>query len=227
VTAPRRPDREAPRERGEGGRSSAAAPRPRATGAAGEASSFYFERDFARHAVRVLPGEFFVAAEDVVLSTVLGSCVAACLWEPQLRIGGMNHFLLPGEDGGADPLSESGRYGVFAMEQLINELLKRGARRSALEAKVFGGGHVMRRFTTLTVGTRNAEFVLRFLAAEGIRVTAQDLKDIHPRRVAFFPHSGRALCRHLKRADAALIAEERDYSAALVRKPPAGDVELF
>jgi len=208
-------------------RVAAESPRPRATGAAGEARTFYFERGFSRHAVKVLPGEFFVAAEDVVLSTVLGSCVAACLWDPALRIGGMNHFLLPGDDGGADPLSESGRYGVFAMEQLINQLLKRGARRDALQAKVFGGGHVLRGFTTLTVGTRNAEFVLRFLAAEGVRVTAQDLNDVHPRRVAFFPHSGRALCRHLKQADAALIAQERDYSAALARKPPAGDVELF
>jgi chemotaxis protein CheD len=206
--------------------SAADAPRPRASGAAGEARTFYFERDFGRHAVKVLPGEFFVAAEDVVLSTVLGSCVSACIWDPTLKIGGMNHFLLPGE-AGADPLSDSGRYGVFAMEQLINELLKRGARRSALEAKVFGGGHVMRNFTTLTVGTRNAEFVLRFLATEGIRVVSRDLEDIHPRRVAFFPYTGRALCKHLRQADSALIAEEQSYSAALTRKPVAGDVELF
>jgi len=211
--------------------SSSDLPRPRGTGAAGEARTFYFERDFDRHAVKLLPGEFFVASDDVVLSTVLGSCVSACIWDPTLRIGGMNHFLLPGEavPGGAatDPFSESGRYGVFAMEQLINALLKRGARRSALEAKVFGGGHVMRNFTTITVGSRNAEFVLRFLGTEGIRVVAQDLKDFHPRRVAFFPYSGRALCKHLKQADQALIAEEQSYSAALARKPPAGDVELF
>jgi chemotaxis protein CheD len=202
-------------------------PRPRSTGAAGEAGTFYFERDFGRHAVKVLPGEFFVAAEDVVLSTVLGSCVAACIWDPRLKIGGMNHFLLPGEAGGSDPMSDSGRYGVFAMEQLINELLKRGARRNALEAKVFGGGHVMRNFTTITVGTRNAEFVLRFLGTEGIRVVSQDLKDVHPRRVAFFPHTGRALCKHLKQADSALIAEEQRYSAKLTTRPVAGDVELF
>lgn len=202
-------------------------PRPRGRGAAGEARTFYFERDFSRHAVKVLPGEYFVAAEDVVLSTVLGSCVSACIWDPGLRIGGMNHFLLPGEGAGVDPMSDSGRYGVFAMEQLINELLKRGARKSALEAKVFGGGHVMRNFTTLTVGARNAEFVLRFLSTEGIRVVSQDLKDFFPRRVAFFPHSGRALCKHLKQADSALIAEEQSYSASLVKKPVVGDVELF
>lgn len=202
-------------------------PRPRGTGAIGEARTFYFERDFGKHAVKVLPGEFFVAGDDVVLSTVLGSCVSACIWDPKLRVGGMNHFLLPGETSTSDPMSESGRYGVFAMEQLINELLKRGAKKSTLEAKVFGGGHVMKNFTTITVGSRNAEFVLRFLGTEGIRVVSQDLKDVHPRRVAFFPYSGRALCKHLKQADSALIAEEQSYSASLTKKPVAGDVELF
>ncbi len=209
------------------------APRPKRSGVQGESTTFYFERDFGKHAVKVLPGEFFVAGEDVVLTTVLGSCVSACIWDPKLKIGGMNHFLLPGDSAGSaggsgtDPMSESGRYGVFAMEQLINELMKRGARKNTLEAKVFGGGHVMRNFTTITVGTRNAEFVLRFLSTEGIRVASQDLKDIHPRRVAFFPYSGRALCKHLKQADSALIAEEQSYSASLTKKPVAGDVELF
>ena len=206
------------------------APRPRGSGAHGESSTFYFERDFGKHAVKVLPGEFFVAGDDVVLTTVLGSCVSACIWDPKLKVGGMNHFLLPGDSSGAagtDPMSESGRYGVFAMEQLINELLKRGARKNGLEAKVFGGGHVMRNFTTITVGTRNAEFVLKFLSTEGIRVASQDLKDFHPRRVAFFPTTGRALCKHLKQADSALIAEEQSYSASLTKKPVAGDVELF
>ncbi len=203
-----------------------ALPKPKGTGITGEAATFYFERDFGKHAVKVLPGEFFVAAEDVVLTTVLGSCVSACIWDPKLGLGGMNHFLLPGESS-TDPMSDSGRYGVFAMEQLINELLKRGARKSALEAKVFGGGHVMKNFTTITVGSRNAEFVLKFLKTEGIRVASQDLLDVHPRRVAFFPASGRALCKHLKQADSTLIAAEESYSAKLVKKPVAGDVELF
>jgi chemotaxis protein CheD len=203
-----------------------ALPRPKGSGIVGEAGTFYFERDFGKHAVKVLPGEFFVAQEDVVITTVLGSCVSACIWDPKLGLGGMNHFLLPGESS-TDPMSESGRYGVFAMEQLINELLKRGARRAALEAKVFGGGHVMKNFTTITVGSRNAEFVLKFLKTEGIRVASQDLLDVHPRRVAFFPASGRALCKHLKQADSTLIAEEQSYSAKLTKKPVAGDVELF
>lgn len=209
----------------------AAAVRPRASGAEGEARTFYFERDFGRHAVKILPGEFFVAAEDIVLSTVLGSCVAACIWDRSAAIGGMNHFMLPGAESpsaaGDDPVGLAGRYGAFAMEKLINELIKRGGRKSNLEAKVFGGGHVMRNFTTLNVGERNARFVLEFLRTEGIRVASQDLLDVYPRRVVFFPVSGRALCKKLARADAALVAAEQRYDAELRSRTVAGDVELF
>jgi chemotaxis protein CheD len=202
---------------------------PRASGAEGEARTFYFERDFGRHAVKVLPGEFFVSSDDVVLSTVLGSCVSACIWDPQARLGGMNHFMLPGNDNGkeSDPIGLAGRYGVFAMEQLINELIKRGARKGQLEAKLFGGGQVMRNFTTMNVGERNAEFVLQFLRTEGIRVASQDLLDVHPRRVAFFPASGRALCKKLAQADAGLVAAEQQYKAKLATTKTGGDVELF
>jgi chemotaxis protein CheD len=113
------------------------------------------------------------------------------------------------------------------MEKLINELIKRGGRKSNLEAKVFGGGHVMRNFTTLNVGERNARFVLEFLRTEGIRVASQDLLDVYPRRVVFFPVSGRALCKKLARADAALVAAEQRYDAELRSRTVAGDVELF
>jgi chemotaxis protein CheD len=201
-------------------------PQPRASGAAGEARTFYFDRDFGRNAVKILPGEFFVAPDDIVISTVLGSCVSACLWDRAAGLGGMNHFMLP--DGKeSDPNGLAGRYGVFAMEQLINELMKRGARKHAIEAKVFGGGRVMANFTTLDVGKRNADFVMRFLRIEGIRVASQDLLDVYPRRVAFFPASGRALCRKLAKADSSLMAVEQKYTASISAKPVAGDVELF
>lgn len=203
-------------------------PRPMPTGVDGEARTFYFEREFGRHAVKILPGEFFVAAEDIVLSTVLGSCVAACIWDRAARVGGMNHFMLPGGDAGTDdPIGLAGRYGTFAMEKLINDLIKRGARKVNLEAKVFGGGQVMRNFTTLNVGERNARFVLEFLRAEGIRIASQDLLDVHPRRVVFFPATGRALCKKLAAADAALVAAEQQYNARLRERPVAGEVELF
>jgi chemotaxis protein CheD len=203
-------------------------PKPVASGAVGEARTFYFERDFNRNAVKIMPGEFFVAPQDIVICTVLGSCVSACIWDRGAAVGGMNHFMLPGGDGGtSDVAAASGRYGVFAMEQLINELIKRGARKSGLEAKVFGGGAVLRQFSTLNVGERNAAFVLDFLKTEGIRVASQDLLDVHPRRVAFFPATGRALCKKLTSADKSLVTAEQQYNARINTTPVAGDIELF
>lgn len=205
---------------------SAALAKPVSSGVPGEAQTFYFERDFDRNAVKIMPGEFFVAREDIIISTVLGSCVSACLWDRSARVGGMNHFMLPGDEAGAVN-ADSGRYGAFAMEQLINELIKRGAHKSAIEAKVFGGGAVLRQFSTLNVGERNAAFVLDFLRTEGIRVQSQDLLDVHPRRVAFFPATGRALCKKLMTTDKALESAEQQYKARISTTPVAGDIELF
>lgn len=203
--------------------------RPRFSGVAGEARTVLYERDFGRNAVKVLPGEFFVSDEDIVITTVLGSCVAACIWDRHAGIGGMNHFMLPGGEGGrdADPVGLAGRYGVFAMEQLINELIKRGGRKANFEAKVFGGGQVLRNMTSINIGERNAQFVEQFLRTEGIRIGARDLLDVHPRRVAFFPATGRALCKKLAQADASLVAAEQQYNAKLSAARVGGDVELF
>jgi chemotaxis protein CheD len=205
----------------------ASLPKPVSSGTAGEAQTFYFERDFSRNAVKIMPGEFFVSRDDIVISTVLGSCVSACLWDRAAKVGGMNHFMLPGEEHGGTVNAASGRYGAFAMEQLINELIKRGARKGGIEAKVFGGGAVLRQFSTLNVGERNAQFVLDFLKTEGIRVLSQDLLDVHPRRVAFFPSSGRALCKKLTQADKSLVTAEQQYNAKINTTPVAGDIELF
>ncbi len=205
-------------------------PMPRLSGSVGEARIIYFERRFDRHAVKLLPGEYFVSDDDIVLSTVLGSCVSACLWDRIARVGGMNHFMLPGgsgPEGAADPVGLAGRYGVFAMEQLINELIKRGARKANLEAKLFGGAAVLKNFTALNVGERNAQFVRDFLRMEGIRIASQDLLDAFPRRLAFFPVSGRALCRKLPQADAAVVSAEQQYNARLSSAKVGGDVELF
>jgi chemotaxis protein CheD len=213
------------------GKDTAQLAKPRLSGAVGEASTLYFEREFERNAVKLLPGEYFVSEDDIVLSTVLGSCIAACIWDRNAKVGGMNHFMLPGDPSragtDADPIGLAGRYGVFAMEQLINELIKRGARKSNLEAKLFGGGAVLRNFTALNVGERNAEFVLNFLGTEGIRIASQDLLDVFARRVAFFPVSGRALCRKLPQADAAVVSAEQQYNAKLNTNKAGGDVELF
>ena len=208
----------------------ASLPKPVPSGASGEAHTFYFERDFGRNAVKIMPGEFFVGKEDIVISTVLGSCVSACIWDRTAKVGGMNHFMLPGGQDNtqsSDLTAASGRYGVFAMEQLINELIKHGARKSNLEAKVFGGGAVLRKFSTLNVGERNAAFVLDFLKTEGIRVISQDLMDIYPRRVAFFPASGRALCKKLTNTDNSVVTAEQQYTAKINTTEVAGDIELF
>lgn len=201
--------------------------KPASSGAVGEARTFYYERDFSRNAVKIMPGEFFVSREDIVIGTVLGSCVSACIWDGGARVGGMNHFMLPGEDSSRSITAASGRYGAFAMEQLINELMKRGARKASMEAKVFGGGAVLRQLTSINVGERNASFVLDFLKLEGVRVMSQDLLDVHPRRVAFFPATGRVLCKKLVTADATLVSEEQRYNVRLNTAPVAGDVELF
>lgn len=190
------------------------------------AENRYFDRNFGMPAVKILPGEFFVTTTQMVLVTVLGSCVAACIRDRERGIGGMNHFMLP--DGGRELVGMSARYGVYAMELLVNQILKFGGRRSALEAKVFGGGRVMASLSQANVGERNAEFVRTFLRDEGIPVVAQDLLDVHPRKVYFFPDSGRVLVKRLVRVNnATVVRREREYQAKLKGANVAGDVELF
>lgn len=191
----------------------------------GEASFFFSDHHFQYDAVKVLPGEYFVSSDDVMIMTVLGSCIAACLWDARARAGGMNHFMLP--DG--DSADGFGRYGQYAMELLINQLLKIGARRESMQAKVFGGAQVMAGFTSMNVGEKNTKFVLDYLTAERIPVVSQDVLDIHPRKVCFFPLSGKALVKRLAHAHpGTLVVEERKGNAALVAKSTAGgSVDLF
>ncbi|MBX9611046.1 MAG: chemoreceptor glutamine deamidase CheD [Burkholderiales bacterium] len=189
-----------------------------------EASFFFFDPAFQVNAAKILPGEFFVFNEDIELTTTLGSCVAACICDKGAGIGGMNHFLLPDDQDG----TASGRFGAFAMELLINELLKRGARRNALEAKIFGGGQVMKSFVTMNVGERNVEFVTKFLAAERIPILAKDVLDVYPRKVCMFPKSGRVLCKRLPATHGKLFEmEEARYQRQVRTEASGGDIELF
>lgn len=192
------------------------------------ATNFYFDKNFNCQAVKLLPGEYYVTDKDLLLVTVLGSCVAACIRDCYSGIGGMNHFMLP--DGGevSGPLNASARYGTYAMEILINQLLKLGARRSNLEAKVFGGGNVLDGLTVANVGQRNADFVLKFLQTEKIRVVAQDLVDIFPRKVYFFPKSSKVMVKKLRNQHNTTISQrERDYRQRLYKVDAGGEVELF
>ena len=189
----------------------------------GEASFFFYEAHFKSEAVKVLPGEYFVDNHDIVILTTLGSCIAACLWDRRAGVGGMNHFMLP--EGGSD----SGRYGSYAMEMLINEMMRRGAARGSLEAKVFGGGQVVGGMNSLNVGERNTAFVLDYLKTERIPVVSKDVLDIYPRKVCFLPHSGRAMVKRLASANTeALLAQER--AAERIASPKAatgGSIDLF
>ena len=188
----------------------------------GEASFFYWDAHIRSDAVKVLPGEYFVHETDILITTTMGSCIAACLWDRERRVGGMNHFMLPEGSG------DSGRYGSFAMELLINELMKRGASRLTLEAKVFGGGAVIAGMSSLNVGERNTRFVIDYLQTERIPIVSRDVMDIYPRKVCFLPHSGKAMVKRLAPTYTdALIAQDR---AAAQKAGPAsngGSVDLF
>jgi chemotaxis protein CheD len=185
----------------------------------------YFDSALRTHAIRLLPAEYRASDSPLALVTLLGSCVAACLYDPGLSLGGMNHFMLP---GGAGNDATSARYGAHAMELLINDLLKRGARRQRLQAKVFGGGNVLSGFHNDPIGTRNAAFVVEYLAAERIPVLAQDLGDVHPRKVCFFVQTGRTLVRRLPATrNDGIVDAERALYGRLARAPASGRVVLF
>jgi chemotaxis protein CheD len=173
--------------------------------------------------IHVVQGEHCISSDpDVMLTTILGSCVAVCMRDPVTGVGGMNHFLLP--EGKAEGLDESRRYGAYAMELLINELLRSGARRERLEAKLFGGA---RMFGGLSdVGASNAAFAEKFLRDEGIPVVGSSLGGVGARRVQYWPTTGRAQQRTVTdNAELTRLSEP-------VRQRPApvedeGSVELF
>lgn len=191
----------------------------------GEASFFYADHHFQYDAVKVLPGEYFVASDEMVIMTVLGSCIAACIWDSRAHVGGMNHFMLPdgeGQDG-------YGRYGSYAMELLLNEMFKMGAKRETMQAKVFGGGAVMAGFTTMNVGERNTQFVIDYLATERIPIVSKDVLDIHPRKVCFFPHTGKAMVKRLAHShpDSLVVEERKGNAVSLAKTTAGGSVDLF
>jgi chemotaxis protein CheD len=192
---------------------------------AGEASFFYFDHHFQFDAVKVLPGEYYVTADNLMVMTVLGSCISACIWDARAKVGGMNHFMLPEGDSS----DASGRYGSYAMELLLNDMMKAGARRENMQAKIFGGGQVMHSFTTMNVGERNTQFVLDYLQTERITIVSKDVLDIYPRKVCYFPASGKAMVKRLAHSHPeTLMAQEKRGSALNVAQSTAGgSVDLF
>jgi chemotaxis protein CheD len=189
----------------------------------GEASFFFYDAHFKNAAVKVLPGEYFVDNDDLLVMTTLGSCIAACLWDRHAQIGGMNHFMLPEGHG------DSGRYGSYAMELLINEMMKRGASKSRMEAKIFGGGAVIAGMNTINVGERNTNFVIDFLKLERIPIVSKDVMDVYPRKVCFLPKSGKAMVKRLAPTNTDALVQQ-DKAAAQQAQPVAstgGSIDLF
>ena len=191
----------------------------------------FFDSSAGAWLVKVYPGEYQITSKpDETLVTVLGSCVSACIRDPVTGFGGMNHFMLAEDhDGKWGSEVMSARYGNYAMEKLINELVKSGCPRERMEIKVFGGGNVIE--SRQAVGTKNAEFVLRYLANEGLKCTAKDLGGDFPRRIQYTPATGRVVRRLLGRTDVTPIAhDESEYLRNLKTEqsqPQAGEITLF
>lgn len=182
--------------------------------------------------IPVLPGEHKMVtsesnSKDVALQTLLGSCVSACIRDVRSGCGGLNHFLLPA-DKSQGITATSSRYGVQAMELLINSILKTGAQKTDLEAKVFGGANVLHNLSGTSVGDKNSAFVKEYLAAEGIPVTASDLGGAKARKIFFFPSNGRVLVQNLNSAsEQSTFEQEQSYQKRIPVKPKTGGVDLF
>jgi len=179
---------------------------------------------------RLNPGEYYVTKSDECVYTTLGSCISACIRDRISGIGGMNHFMLPASSGDnswkAAGLSSATRYGNFAMEHLINEILKNGGKRQNLEVKLFGGGRIIANMTD--VGERNIHFARDYINTEGLRVTSEDVGDVFPRMVVYFPLTGKVRVKRLRSLhNSTIVEQETTYLHNIEEKPVSGEIELF
>ena len=178
--------------------------------------------------IKILPGEFYVTQENERIETVLGSCISACVRDPIAGIGGMNHFMLPVDKNSSRPteLSGANRYGNYAMENLVNAILSSGGKRERLEFKLFGGGRIMSSMTN--IGWYNIGFAFDYIYTEGFKIVSQDIGDIYPRKVLYYPLSGRVRVRRLNAMhNQSLADQESRYITNIESKPVEGDAELF
>jgi chemotaxis protein CheD len=194
----------------------------------------YWDKSRGMVIAKILPGEFYMTKDNVAIATTLGSCISACIWDNRTHIGGMNHFMLPLTDKEAHEVdwgqrgmaSDATRYGNFAMEHLINMILKNGGRKANLRSKVFGGGKVLKQMSD--VGEKNINFVLNYLETEGIEVEGSDLGSFYPRKVLFEPCSGKAYIKTIDNLhNDTIVRRESDYRSRIGQEPVDGDVELF
>jgi len=184
---------------------------------------------FPHEIASILPGEFFVSRNPMIVYTVLGSCISACIRDPVAGVGGMNHFMLPEpKEKARDSWGESTRYGAYAMESLINEIVKQGGLKSRLELKLFGAGKIYDGH--VDVGARNTEWVLNYVKTEGLSMVGRDLGGVHPRKIYYFTDSGRVLMKRIERVkNKTIFDRELEYAAKIksVKQQAEEGVTLF
>ncbi|MDX8382974.1 MAG: chemoreceptor glutamine deamidase CheD [Ghiorsea sp.] len=180
---------------------------------------------------KVQPGDYYISNEHEAIHTVLGSCISACIRDPEVGIGGMNHFMLPVHhaDKGAwnaAEVSSATRYGNYAMEHLINDIISFGGVKSRLEIKIFGGGRMLAKMGD--IGADNIKFVREYLKDEGLKVVGHDVGGDAPRKIYYFPNTGRVLMKKLRSMHVNKITErESQYLHKIDAAPVTGDVDLF
>lgn len=187
----------------------------------------YWDQQSNRFSAKILPGEYYVTTRDEMITTVLGSCVSACIRDRLTGVGGMNHFMLPAsEDDKWGMVSAATRYGNFAMEHMINDILKNGARRSNLEIKIVGGGKIISSMSD--VGKKNIDFVHQYLKMEGLSILSQDVGDIYARKVQYFPKTGKVRVKKLRDThNNTVVTRETNYMNEINQADVGNDVELF
>jgi chemotaxis protein CheD len=192
----------------------------------------YWDTDNLTVAAKLLPGQFYVTNQNEMITTVLGSCVSACVRDVVSGIGGMNHFMLPQmskvffESQDDNVIGSATRYGNFAMESLINTILSHGGKRNNLEVKLFGGGKIIA--TLGSIGDRNIQFILEYVEIERLKLVAYDLGDVYPRKVNFYPMSGRVRLKKIKELqNQTIVSRDVTYGRRITQAPVEGSVELF
>lgn len=190
-------------------------------------SKRYYDAKEKVNVVKIFAGDWHVSTvRDEMISTILGSCVSACIRDPRAGVGGMNHFLLPGGNAENSDNSDAARYGLFAMENLINGIIKAGGHKDRLEIKVFGGGNVIN--NSARIGSKNAEFIRHFLKKEGFLHFSENLEGEHPRRVHYYPSTGKVMMRLLRRKeDMVVTQEEAMYERKIITNPVQDNIEIF
>lgn len=196
--------------------------------------SRYWDKTRNKYCVKIMPGEYYYSGSDEFISTTLGSCVSACIWDEKNKIGGMNHFMLPLTDKDHNEVTwgslpaDSTRYGNYAMEFLINEILKHGGEKSEFQVKLFGGSKVLE--GSGDVGERNIRFVLDYIKSESLNLISQDLGESYSRKILFDPLTGRAWMKKIefgKIKDQSLVVDEEKYRESIRIDNIEGHVDLF